>query len=140
MAGNLKLQAKKCQEIQNSRFSKLAGNSNFLTFKVPWRFYTEVCSAPNPYLTLLELLSDEMLALSLFLGFFRLDLKGPFVDVLPKIGAKIWIIDKFTTVLLNTCRTTHCYKIRIVLQKSQIFLKAKHQKLFHGDKKIPKPT
>ena len=43
---------------------------------------TVVCSAPRPYLTLLELLSDVMEAVSLFLGFFKLDLKGP-LDVLP---------------------------------------------------------
>jgi len=43
---------------------------------------TVVCSAPRPYLTLLELLSDVMEAVSLFFGFFKLDLKGP-LDALP---------------------------------------------------------
>ncbi len=35
-----------------------------------------VCSAPNPYLTLLELVSEVMEALSLFFGFLKLDFKG----------------------------------------------------------------
>jgi len=56
---------------------------------LPFRRYdassiqTEVCSPPSPYLTLLELVSEEMLVLSLFLGFFKLDLKGP-LEVLPR--------------------------------------------------------
>ena len=44
---------------------------------------TEVCSPPSPYLTLLELVSEEMDALSLLLGFFKLGFKGP-LEVLPR--------------------------------------------------------
>ena len=37
---------------------------------------TEVCSEPRLRRTLFELDSEEIEALSLFLGFFKLDLKG----------------------------------------------------------------
>ena len=49
---------------------------------------TEVCSPPSPYLTLLELVSEEMDALSLLLGFFKLGFKGP-LEVLPRSNISV---------------------------------------------------
>ena len=49
--------------------------------------HTEVCSAPNPYLTLLDEVSEVSEAKSLFFCFFRLDRSGPWEPRLTTVVA-----------------------------------------------------
>ena len=54
---------------------------------------TEVCSAPRPYLTLFELVSEVIEAVSLFFGFFKLDLSGPLLVLLPAKKSLVLTMD-----------------------------------------------
>ena len=68
---------KYCPQLPRHVASQQTKNA---THKVPQNSaesHTEVCSAPSPYLTLLEEVSEVSEAKSLFFCFFRLDRSGP---------------------------------------------------------------
>ena len=76
---------------------------------------TEVCSAPRPYLTLFELVSEVIEAVSLFFGFFKLDLSGPLLVLLPaKKSLVLTVGPEFNSKCLHeTIKSNLCIELHI---------------------------